>query len=140
MTQRRGVTTRQIKAARALLDWSQDDLAIAAELSIATIRKLEAGNTSPRGKTNTQIQKAIELAGLEFIEPNGIRQRPEEITVYEGIDGTKEFFDDVYQTASKYGGEIVTVTPDSKILFDGILKNFTKDHFKRMSAIKHKIL
>lgn len=47
-------TARQIKAARALLDWSQEDLAIRAALSIATIRKIESGALSPRDKTMGQ--------------------------------------------------------------------------------------
>jgi len=35
---------RQIKAARALLDWSQEKLAEAAGLSVAMVRKLELGS------------------------------------------------------------------------------------------------
>ena len=75
------LTARQIKAARALLDWSQDDLAVASHLSVATIRKIESGHISPRGKTNDDIKRAFENAELEFIEPGGVRQRPDDIKI-----------------------------------------------------------
>jgi transcriptional regulator with XRE-family HTH domain len=50
------INARQIKAARALLDWSQEDLANTSGLSIATIRKIESGHISPRGKTINSIE------------------------------------------------------------------------------------
>ena len=64
---------RQIKAARALLDWSQDDLASHSGLSVNTIRKMELGHISPRGKTSHAIRHAFEDNGLEFLEPDGGR-------------------------------------------------------------------
>lgn len=76
MFQLKIIGARRIKAARALLNWSQDELAVAARLSIATIRKLEAGFVSPRGKTNDAVRGAFENAGLEFIEPEGVRFKP----------------------------------------------------------------
>jgi predicted transcriptional regulator len=67
------VSIRQIKAARALLGWSQDDLARAAELSIPTIKRLEAfdGPLGGRDQTAEKIVTAIEAAGIEFIDENG---------------------------------------------------------------------
>lgn len=106
---RGAVNARQIKAARALLDWSQEQLADVCGLSVATVRKIEAGHISPRNATMSGIRRAVECAGLEFVSPNGVRQRPDEITVYEGADGFLEFFDDVYKTVATTGGEIVIV-------------------------------
>jgi predicted transcriptional regulator len=57
----------QIKAARAFLDWSQEDLAIVTGLSLTTIRNLEMGYISPRNATTHVVRQAIENAGLEFI-------------------------------------------------------------------------
>lgn len=109
---RNAINAGQIKAARALLDWSQEELADASGLSIATIRKTESGQISPRGSTVGRIQKALEDAGLEFLLPNGVRQRPDEVTIYEGDEGIKAFLDDVYRFASTSGEEIVVVCPD----------------------------
>lgn len=133
------ISSRQIKAARALLDWSQDILAEKSGLSIATIRKVEAGNTSPRRKTNNHIRNAIESAGLEFIEPKGVRHRPEEIVVYNDINGAEDFYANVFHHADKYGGEILIVSPDSTELLNKVLKDSTNSIINKMDSIKHKI-
>jgi predicted transcriptional regulator len=67
------VSIRQIKAARALLDWSQEKLAVAAEVSVPTIKRLEAedGPLGGRGQTVEKILNSMEAAGVEFIDENG---------------------------------------------------------------------
>jgi DNA-binding XRE family transcriptional regulator len=79
------VSTRQIKAARALLAWSQEQLAAAAAVSIPTIKRLEAqdGPLGGRDETGSKIRLALAAAGVEFIDENGggpgvrLRHRPE---------------------------------------------------------------
>ncbi|MDD3181198.1 MAG: helix-turn-helix transcriptional regulator [Alphaproteobacteria bacterium] len=105
----RPLSARQIKAARALLDWSQEELAYAARLSIATIRKLELGHISPRGETTRLIHQAVEDAGLEFIDSDGVRRRLEDISVFRGVDGTDQFLDDIKETTRHAGGGLVVV-------------------------------
>jgi predicted transcriptional regulator len=67
------VSIRQIKAARALLDWSQEQLASAADVSIPTIKRLEAndGPLGGRGQTGEKILSSLAAAGVEFIDENG---------------------------------------------------------------------
>ena len=67
------VSVRQVKAGRALLDWSQEQLAAAADVSIPTIKRLEAndGPVGGRGRTVEKILNAMEAAGVEFIDENG---------------------------------------------------------------------
>jgi predicted transcriptional regulator len=67
------VSIRQIKAARALLAWSQDQLASAAEVSVPTVKRLEAkdGPLGGRDATSEKICAALERAGIDFIEENG---------------------------------------------------------------------
>lgn len=133
---RNTINARQIKAARALLDWSQDRLAEACGLSIATIRKIESGHISPRNSTMGGIQRALEGAGLEFIDPNGVRERPEEIKIYEGRAQLKEFYDDVYETTKRSGKEVVMVCRDANTIFANMLdEDFKMDHRKKMLAI-----
>ena len=59
----------QIRAARALLGWNQHELAEAASVGIATLRRLEAAGTRIRGTVEVvwKIQTALERAGVEFI-------------------------------------------------------------------------
>jgi transcriptional regulator with XRE-family HTH domain len=67
------VSIRQVKAARALLGWSQEELARAAEVSIPTIKRLEAneGQLGGRSETGDKIREALQKAGVEFIDENG---------------------------------------------------------------------
>jgi transcriptional regulator with XRE-family HTH domain len=67
------VSIRQVKAARSLLAWSQEDLAAAANVSIPTIKRLEAadGPLGGRNETADKIRDALQHAGIEFIEENG---------------------------------------------------------------------
>ena len=67
------MTTRQVKAARALLGWSQADLASRSGISEPTVARLEAidGEFGGREGTAQKIRLAIETAGVEFIDENG---------------------------------------------------------------------
>ena len=67
------VSIEQVKAARALLRWSQNDLAGASGISIPTIKRLEAdtGILGGRDTTVDSIRLALESAGVEFIAENG---------------------------------------------------------------------
>jgi predicted transcriptional regulator len=67
------VSIRQIKAARALVGWSQEELASQADVSLPTIKRLEAaeGWLAGRATTGSKIRAALESAGIEFIEENG---------------------------------------------------------------------
>jgi len=67
------VSIRQVKGARALLAWSQEQLAAEADVSIPTIKRLEAqdGPLGGRDETGIKIRSALEAAGIEFIDENG---------------------------------------------------------------------
>ncbi|WP_082484256.1 helix-turn-helix domain-containing protein [Rubellimicrobium mesophilum] len=67
------VSVEQVKAARALLRWSQEDLAAASSVSLPTIKRLEAetGPIGGRASTAQALRKALEDAGVEFIAENG---------------------------------------------------------------------
>ena len=64
------ITSPQCRAARALLDWTQDDLAKATGLSAVTIRAFERGGEM-RDSNRNLLGMAFERAGLEFIPENG---------------------------------------------------------------------
>lgn len=61
------ITPRQIRAARALLGWSQQELADKAIVSLNAVTRLERGEVDPRLSTITAVQKALTKAGVEFI-------------------------------------------------------------------------
>ncbi len=67
------VSIEQVKAARALLNWTQIDLANHSGISEPTIKRLEAqsGILGGRLETSKKIVQALEIAGVEFIPENG---------------------------------------------------------------------
>ena len=62
---------RQIKAARALLEWSRSELAAAAGVSVQTIRRLESSTGEAVGRAAARVIAALQSAGVEFIAENG---------------------------------------------------------------------
>src|SRR5580692_3840122 len=65
------ITPAQCRAARALLDWSQQQLAAAAKVGVVTVRQFEGGGAQPRRATLDVLFRALEAAGIAFIPENG---------------------------------------------------------------------
>ncbi|MBV1825308.1 helix-turn-helix domain-containing protein [Komagataeibacter oboediens] len=62
------ITGRQVRAARALLNWTQEELATHALVALTALKRLE----SERGltvheSTADQVRRALETAGILFI-------------------------------------------------------------------------
>ncbi len=67
------LTSAQIRAARALIRWSAEDLARSSSVGLTTIRRAELTTeaTSLTAANNLAIRAALETAGVEFIDENG---------------------------------------------------------------------
>lgn len=65
------LTPAQSRAARALLNWTQAELAGHAYLGLSTIRDFEKGRRVPTVNNVAAIRRALETAGVEFIDQNG---------------------------------------------------------------------
>ncbi len=70
---RKPLTSGQIRAGRSLLRWTAEDLSRASALSVATIRRaeLKESETSLTMANDLAVRRALEGAGVEFIEENG---------------------------------------------------------------------
>lgn len=69
----RPLTSAQIRAARSLIRWSADDLALRSSVSVATIRRAEMRDeeTAMTAANDLAIRRTLESAGVEFIDNNG---------------------------------------------------------------------
>ncbi|WP_159993721.1 helix-turn-helix domain-containing protein [Roseomonas sp. 18066] len=65
------LTGPQLRAARALLGWTQHQLHIASDIPQRTIARLENGTAAPHRATILAIRGALEVAGVELIRENG---------------------------------------------------------------------
>jgi hypothetical protein len=69
----KGLSSSQIRAARALLRWSAEDLARESALGLNTIKRAELAEdkTSLTVANNLALRRALEAAGVEFIDEDG---------------------------------------------------------------------
>jgi transcriptional regulator with XRE-family HTH domain len=65
------ITPEQLRAARALLDWSQEDLEKVSHVAKKTIADFERGAQIPYRRTLSDLAEALEVAGIVFIPENG---------------------------------------------------------------------
>lgn len=61
----------QCRAARALVGWSQDDLANASGVAKATIAYFETEKRQPYEKTLSDLRRVLEKNGVMFIDVDG---------------------------------------------------------------------
>ena len=105
------ISREQIKAARAMLDWSQKALASqCASVSEPTIKLIETGKINSTPETLGAIQKTFEDAGIEFIPQHGVRFRDDLLTIIEGRKDVNIFLrllDDIYYTLKDTYDEVL---------------------------------
>ena len=65
------ITPEQCRAARALLDWTQRELAARANLTDVTIREFERGKSRLKDSTAQLLRMVFENGGVAFIDANG---------------------------------------------------------------------
>ena len=61
------VTSRQIRAARALLSWTQETLADRALVAVNTVRAIEQDRPYHKPDTIEAVRRALEKAGVVFL-------------------------------------------------------------------------
>lgn len=69
-----GMTHEQCRAARVLLGWSANQLADAAKLGIATVKRFESGQPV-QDTTADALRSSLDEAGIEFLEPGAVSRK-----------------------------------------------------------------
>lgn len=133
------ITPAQCRAARALLNWSQPELAGRCSIHVQTISNFEKEASTPTKKTLGIITAVLEYAGILLIDDDGVKRRQETIQRYSGSQGFHLFMDDVYETAKTQGGEIclLNAKPDNWIKWLG--EEWQSMHGKGMASLGSKI-
>jgi transcriptional regulator with XRE-family HTH domain len=136
------LNAEQIRAARALLDWSTKDLAKMANLTVNGINKIERGHVIAQQGTQEKLQEIFENAGVEFLPNSGLRKRDRMIQAHEGEDANRHLLDDVYNTLKDSGGEILISHVDEGKATESVSKEFLDMHLKRLEKanIKERML
>jgi transcriptional regulator with XRE-family HTH domain len=69
------VSVAQLRAARALLGWTADDLGRRARVHRHTVGKLESNKATPQRGTLARIVAALEAGGIEFTPGDGVQPK-----------------------------------------------------------------
>lgn len=93
------ISPDQIRAARALKNWSQTELAERTGLAVPTIANIEMGKQSPGKNTLEKIISAFEAGDIEFTDYEGVRKKKPNILAFEGVEGFQAFIRDTDNTA-----------------------------------------
>ena len=65
------LTGEQLRAGRAMLGWDQSELAEKANVSLKTIKRMEATSGQINARSTWSVKNALEIAGIEFLGGDG---------------------------------------------------------------------
>lgn len=129
------LTGRQIRAARGLLNWDASDLAEKAKVTRDTIYRIESGAHKAQEATLVSIARILDLQGVELTEDEGVKIRKNQVRIFSGAEGYKQFLDHIYETM-KDGGRICQFNlSDGKNLPHA--GDYAQKHLERMGKIKN---
>jgi transcriptional regulator with XRE-family HTH domain len=130
------ISSRQIKAARALLGWTQTELAKACGLHLNAINKIENGQGEPRPSTLERIKTACEVGGIRFRGQRGVELREDifEASRYEGPDYMRRQIDDFLSCLRGPGDEALFYFLDEQEFIEADspqIDRYFKEMYKR---------
>jgi transcriptional regulator with XRE-family HTH domain len=113
------MTPSLIRAARGLLNWQQDDLAVAAGLSLSAVNKFERGLGATRAATVQAMVTALRGAGVDFPASGGVRLLADVTGVLRitGKDFVERLDDDIYAAVTTPRQEIYSCSADESQWF-----------------------
>lgn len=129
------IEARQIRAARALLDWTRDDLAKASGVSVPALTQIEGEHRMARGSSLDKIRGALEGAGVVFTDNMGVKMKSDLLTVFEGDGGIQRFMDDLYVTALNGATEFLISGGFEKDFYTMVSPEIVRAHTERMAKI-----
>lgn len=130
------ITHKQMKAARAMLDWSRAELATISGVSEPNLLRLEAGGDA-RPETMRKIVDAFENHGVAFNANGGVDPSRPDVRTYQTPHGLRAFMDDVYDVIKTDGGEICITGVVEQDFSDTLGQEFDQMHMDRMAALKN---
>jgi transcriptional regulator with XRE-family HTH domain len=120
------ITSRQIRAARGLLNWKQSDLAKSAKISLKAINNMEQELVVPRVNSLLAVRATLEAHAIEFLPNQGVRLKEDELDIqrFDGPASMELLLEDIKKTLTPKGGELLICDVDEHKFY-----NAGKNHF-----------
>ncbi len=137
------INSNQIRAARALINWSIHDLGKQVGVVGTTISAVETGRSKGSVELFGRIEAAFLTAGVEFTSDGGVRPIRNKIQQFEGREGFAAFRLDVLSTAQR-GPTKISVSNVDERQFDKWGEGEVNEHYvsemKKVEEINFRIL
>lgn len=98
----------QIRAARALIDWSLKDLEEACGVTGQSISNYEVGRSTLNAANLGKVVKALEAAGLEFTA-TGVQLKTTPLYYHEGPAWYLDLLEDAYETVIDHEAPLLLI-------------------------------
>ncbi|MDD3370663.1 MAG: helix-turn-helix transcriptional regulator [Alphaproteobacteria bacterium] len=136
------ITPEQIRAARAMLDWSTAELAELTGLTVGSINKIERGHVDPQQTTLKKIKAAFERYGVEFLSESGLKKKNNLIEIFRGPAAGSDLARDIFETLQDTGGEVLIAYADEKKAAESLGEDYLAEQVRQRTAanIYHRIL
>lgn len=136
------ITPAQCRAARALLNWTQPELAEHCGTHVQTVSNFEKESGSPTKTTLKKIAGTFENIGISFIQQTGVELKANPIQIYNGRDGFWDFYEGLYEAVKKSPGEVLVSNVDERLYEKWLSPEKIDTHVARIKAlgVTYKIL
>jgi len=124
----------QCRAARGLLNWSQEDLAKRTGLHKQTISNFEAERSTPSKSSLENISYTLETGGVELIDMDGTKRKTFGSRILKGRSGLYEMYEDYYKTIAvdKDFRDFWLYNGISYVVADALGEGYREMHVERM--------
>ncbi len=135
------ITIAQCRAARGLLDWTQQDLADASGLSKTAINNFEKGHSDIKTESLRAIRMAFESADIEFLKDEGLRKKNEKVRILRGEHALTDLMADIFENVVVSGGEVQIVNAHETVSGQTSQKRLLEHHERmKQNNIKQRII
>lgn len=127
------ISASQCRAARALLNWSQPDLAKRCSVHVQTISNFESETSTPNKTTLDKLEQTFEAGGVLFTEDEGVKKNKNVVAVLEGPDANEQFLNNLFHDLKGRKGEEILLTGVRQIHPDRTQeRQFIENHIERL--------
>ncbi len=136
------ITPAQCRAARALLNWSQPELAERCNIHVQTISNFEKESSTPSKTTLEKIFITLITSGVAFTDQEGVKKSDGIVTILEGEDCFKQHLDTIYHDLKDKPGSEILISGLSEAKPEDKRRKFVENHIIRLeeAGIKERLL